>query len=74
MALNSDNNRLFVADRYNNRVILSILSDLTWGRVLFSQERQGIIEPFRFVYDANKKRLYVVSDLATSLNAIIIAL
>lgn len=59
MSLDLENSRLFVADYWNNRVILFDSSNLTWSQVLVSKEKHGIREPFRLFYDASKKHLFV---------------
>ena len=59
LSLDSDNNRLYVADTDNHRVILFDSNDLTWIKVLLSREMNGILNPFRLLYDSCKKRLFV---------------
>lgn len=64
LSLDSDNNRLFVTDYYNNRVILFDAYDLTWSQVLLSEEMNGIIRPYRLFYDASNNQLYVAQHFA----------
>lgn len=60
LLMDSVSNRLFVADRYNNRVILFDPNCLTWSRVLVSDGIGGIGSPHRMVYDTRKKLLLVI--------------
>lgn len=64
LSLDSDNNRLFVADTENDRVILFDSTDLTWSQVLVSPESNGSRNPVRLFYDASKKHLFVAHDYA----------
>lgn len=59
LSLDPDNSRLFVADYDNQRVILFDSNVLTWSQVLVSNAVNGIRDPFRLFYDANKKHLFV---------------
>ena len=65
MSLDSDNNRLFVADYFNDRVILFDSTDLTWSQVVVSRkENSAISHPSRLLYDSEKKRLFIAQQNA----------
>lgn len=59
LSLDSENNRLFVADKFNHRVILFYSTALTWRQVILSQEINGLRYPCRLLYDARRKHLFV---------------
>ena len=63
LALDSDNNRLFVADYTRDQVILFDSNDLTWSQVVVSKEKNGIRDPNRLFYDTRKKQLFVTQSL-----------
>lgn len=59
LSLDSDNNRLFVADYFDDRVTLFDSIYLTWSQVLVSEETHGILSPYKLIYDASRKYLFV---------------
>lgn len=61
LALDEDDG-VFVADYENNRVIV-LDSDLSWVKILLSQDNDGLTEPWRLLYYAGSRKLLVVAHL-----------
>lgn len=59
LAINEDD-RVFVADYENNRVIL-LDSDLCWVKILLRQDNDGLTEPWRLLLCSNNRKLLVVA-------------
>lgn len=55
------NDRVFVVDFYNHRVVL-LESDLRWGQTLLREDTDGTQVPLKLCYDRNKKQLVVGHD------------
>lgn len=66
LTLDTDSDRLFVADYYNYRVIMFDSTDLSWRQVVVSKEKNGIEFPHRLVYDASKRHLFVAQHANVS--------
>jgi len=63
LLIDSDD-RVFVADRYNDRVII-LDSDLKWNRILCPTKEKAetrILSPWRLCYDEKKKQSIVVGN------------
>jgi hypothetical protein len=58
----ANNNRLFVADSQNDRVIVLNANDLTWSQILKVEGRKEIRDPFTIYFDADKKHLFVLEN------------